>query len=74
MEIEVSKVTTYWAILEHIVTGLRYFSFPYEDPNKFSPGEIVCDIDTREYLVIGWTTIKPDHSLIDVFQCNVWDD
>ena len=64
----------YWAILEHIMTGLRYYSLPYDNVDKFYPGEVVCDIYSREYLIIGWTTKQPTETLVKVFKCSVWDE
>jgi len=42
--------------------------------DKFTTGEIVCDINSREYLILGWTTVKPIGTIINVFKCNFWDD
>jgi hypothetical protein len=63
-----------WAILEHVPTGIKYHSTPYDNIDKFTTGEIVCDIISREYLILGWTTVKPIGTIINVFKCNFWDD
>ena len=61
-----SDNTIYWCILEHIGTGIRYYSLPYDDINKYTPGNIVCDENSREYLIIGLTTVEPLSTLVNI--------